>query len=84
MGMGLGFVVTLVRVYVLALFVDAFSVFDLAAACELTFWIWLGFLMVSDIAVVLYEGKSWKLFFINTSHSFVSTFAAAAVLAYWR
>ncbi len=44
------------------------------------FFTWLGFFMPSDLSGVAWEGKSWKLFFINTAYHFLSLFVAALIL----
>ena len=41
---------------------------------------WLGFYLPTDIGVVTWERKSWKLFFINTSYHFFMLVIAAVVL----
>lgn len=41
---------------------------------------WLGFYVPTDLSVVAWEGKSWKLFFINTGYHLVTLFVAAAIL----
>jgi hypothetical protein len=47
------------------------------------FWVWLGFFVPVNIGVVLWEGKSWKLFLITTSYFLVNLTVASLVLAYW-
>jgi hypothetical protein len=34
-------------------------------------WIWLGFITTSFLNPVFWEGKSWKLYWINVGHYFV-------------
>ena len=41
---------------------------------------WLGFFVPVDINTVAWEGKSWKLFFINTSYHFAMVLVAAIIL----
>lgn len=41
---------------------------------------WLGFYVPTDLGVVAWEGKSWKLFFINTGYHLVTLVVAAAIL----
>ncbi len=82
--MALGFVATLVTVYVLAHFVVMLNVTDLSGAFQLGFWIWLGFIATVQIHTFLYEGKSIKLFLINAGHTLVATVLAASILALWR
>lgn len=41
---------------------------------------WLGFYVPSDLSVVAWERKSWKLFFINTIYHLLSLVIAAVIL----
>jgi hypothetical protein len=41
---------------------------------------WLGFFVPVDINTVAWEGKSWKLFFINTSYHFMMVLVSAISL----
>ncbi|MEJ0056734.1 MAG: DUF1761 domain-containing protein [Bacteroidota bacterium] len=41
---------------------------------------WLGFYLPVDLNTVVWEGKSWKLFFINTGYHFTMLVVAAVIL----
>lgn len=43
---------------------------------------WLGFYVPTDINAVAWEGKSWKLFFINAGYHFTIVLVAAIILYY--
>jgi hypothetical protein len=43
---------------------------------------WLGFYVPTDLNVVAWENKSWKLFFINTAYHFVTLLVAAVIIYY--
>jgi len=43
---------------------------------------WLGFFVPGDLSAVAWENKSWKLFFINTVHHFLSLLVAAMIIVY--
>lgn len=81
MAMSLGFVSTLVMVYVLAHFSAVWGVSDIAGALTLGFWVWLGFQATILIQSYLYEGRSFALFALNAAHSLVSTEVACLILA---
>lgn len=51
-------------------------------ASSAAFFTWLGFYFPGDLGSVVWERKSWKLFFINTGHHFVSLLIAAIVLTH--
>jgi hypothetical protein len=44
---------------------------------------WLGFFVPVDINGVAWEGKSWKLFFVNAGYHLVSLLIAATILTIW-
>ena len=41
---------------------------------------WLGFYMPGELGRVAWENKSWKLFFINSGHHFLSLLIVAFIL----
>jgi hypothetical protein len=43
---------------------------------------WLGFYVPTDLNVVAWENKSWKLFFINSGYHFVILLVAAIIIHY--
>lgn len=46
-------------------------------------WIALGFVATSSIGMVLWEGKSWKLWFINNAYQVITLMLMGAILAAW-
>lgn len=86
--MGLGLVVALVMAYVFShvlVFSSSYMHIEgYMAGISGAFWMWLGFVATTQIGVVLWDGKPWKLFFINTSYSFVSLMIMGVILALWR
>lgn len=79
----IAFVANIIMAYVLAHFAIAWGVYDWASALELAFWVWLGFQVPIALGVVLWEMKSWKLFFLNSAHQFVSVIVMSLVLLYF-
>lgn len=68
------FAASLVTAYVLSV---------LGASFETAFWVWLGFQATLLLNGVLFEGKSWNLYFLNAGHQLVSLLAMAWVLSYF-
>jgi hypothetical protein len=62
----------LIMSYVIAHFVDLVGATELADALSLGFWAWLGYVMTVQIHAVLWDGRSWKFFLINTVCSLIS------------
>jgi len=53
-----------------------------ANALMASFFTWLGFYLPIDLGTVSWEGKSWKLFGINTSYHLIMLIIAAMILTY--
>jgi hypothetical protein len=75
-----GFLASLVMAYVMAHFGVAWGVFDWLSAIELAFWLWLGFIVPAMLGIVLWEGKSFKLYAINVSYWLVAMIVMALIL----
>ena len=86
-GMGktyvLAFICVFVTAYVLAHFMQYLALTTVSEAAQLAFWIWLGFFATTQLGMVLWDNKSWTLYFITTLHYLVVLIAMSAVLAVW-
>lgn len=72
---------SLLGAYVLAHIVRLSGATTAGAGIVTGFWIWLGFILTTQLSKVLWEGKSWKLLGIDTSYSLVAFALMGAVLA---
>src|SRR3989338_5024454 len=79
----LGFITALVISCTLAHFLIYMNISGIADALLAAFLIWIGFVATVQIGAVLWEGKPWKLFFLNTAHNLVSLSVMASILALW-
>ncbi len=81
-------VAALIEAYVLAHMLGisekAWGMMDLSLALQGGFWLWLGFVATTQIGAVLWENKSWKLFFLNAAYSLISVEIMATILALWK
>lgn len=59
-----------------------YEFFDWVGAVELAFWIWLGFIVPTLLAAVLWEGRSFKIFLIQAFHWLITFILIALVLLY--
>lgn len=82
--MALGFLATVVSAYVLAHFVSVWAAVDFMDALQLGFWTWLGFQMPILLGSVLWEMKSWNLFFLNSAYWLVVTIVIVEVLVWMK
>ena len=51
-------------------------------AVQLGFWIWLGYVATTQAGSVLWEGRPWKLFFINAGNTLVAFMAMAFIITF--
>jgi len=86
-GMGptylMALIASLISAYVLAHFVRYIAT-SLGEAFQLAVFIWLGFVAPMMLGVVLWEGKSTKLYLINSGYYLVSLIISALILVAWR
>ena len=54
-----------------------------SAAFQAGFWNWLGFIAPVLVGAVLWEKKSWKLFFLNSGYYLVALILMAWILVCW-
>jgi hypothetical protein len=81
---GLAFVTSLLLAYVLAHFVK-FTGAETAASGALTgFWLWLGFVVTTNLETVIFEGRPLGLYLINNGYHLVGMLGMGALLAVWR
>lgn len=82
-----GFVATLVMAYVLAhalIFASSYlNVSGISAGLQAGFWNWLGFIVPVTLGVVLWEGKPWSLWILNTGYYLVLLLVMGTILALW-
>lgn len=55
-----------------------------SAGASAGFWNWLGFIAPVTLSVVLWEGKSWKLWFLNNGYYLISLVLMGVILSVWR
>jgi hypothetical protein len=81
---GLAFLTSLVLAYVLAHFVK-FTGAETARSGALTgFWLWLGFVVTTNLSTVLFEARPLGLYLINNGYHLAGLLGMGALLAVWR
>lgn len=80
LSMALGFVSTLIMVYVLAYFAVAWGVADVKGSLMCGFLVWIGFQATIQIHSYLYEGRPLALFILNGGQQLVATLVASVIL----
>lgn len=81
---GISFVLSLLTAYVLShvmtMSENFFHYERLSTALTSAFWMWLGFVMPVQTTEVLFGGKKWSLFAINTGYQLAALLAMGVVL----
>lgn len=83
LAMFLGLVGSLITAYFLSVFVGVVGANTISSGASLGFWVWLGFMMPLNAGVFLWEGKSSKLFLLNTVYFLISTVVMSSIVAIW-
>ncbi len=71
---------SIVIAYVMSYFAFAWGVYDWVGAVELGFWCWVGFVAPTSLGIVLWEGKSFKLYLIHSLFWLVTFIVMALIL----
>lgn len=81
---GISFVLSLVTAYVLshvvALSLNFYNYSPVSTGLTSGFWMWVGFIMPVQATEVLFGGKSWRLFSINTGYQLASVLSMGIVI----
>jgi hypothetical protein len=80
----LAFLSSLVLVYVIAHFVEYTKASNLVGGLQTAFWLWLGFVVTSQLATVIFEGRKPGLYLLNIGYQLTACLAAGALLAIWK
>lgn len=80
---GLSFVATLVTGVILTMFIKTIPAMTLVEGMYLSFLVWLGFVAPVQFTDVIFGGKQWKLFLINTGYQLAAFFVMGGILALW-
>ena len=74
------FIGSLFTALVLALILDGLGAITIIQGLVVTFLLWIGFVMPITLGSVLWEGKSFKLFFLNNAYNILNMFVMAIIL----
>ena len=87
-GYAITFIGALVMAYVLAhslAFASlAMNAGGVSAGLMGGFWNWLGFVAPVMLGTVLWEGRPWKLYFLNVGYYLVTLLVMGAILSLWQ
>ena len=83
-GYAVAIVGALLQAYILAHFVQYTGATSIWEGLVTGFWLWLGFVAVVAAVHLVFEGRSWALWRINTGYFLVVLLVNGALLASWR
>lgn len=79
----ISFIGALVMGYVLGMVVKLAYSMTPVGGMKVGFGVWLGFVAPVQMTEVLFGGKKWNLYYINTGYQLVSLMIMGAILAVW-
>ncbi|HEX8128067.1 MAG TPA: DUF1761 domain-containing protein [Pyrinomonadaceae bacterium] len=82
--LALAFVGSLVAAYVLAHIVRYTSAETAASGAKTGLWLWLGFIVTTNLNTVFFEFRPVGLYLINIGYHLFAFLAMGALLAVWR
>jgi hypothetical protein len=80
----IAFLSSVVLVYILAHFVQYTNASNAVGGLQTAFWLWLGFIVTTQSATVIFEGRKPGLYLLNIGYQFVACSIAGVILAIWR
>ena len=81
---GAAFISSLVLAYVLAHFVKFTGAETVRTGMLTGFWLFLGFVLTTNLETVIFEGRPLGLYLINNGYHLVGLLGMGALLAVWR
>ncbi|MEK6964287.1 MAG: DUF1761 domain-containing protein [Nanoarchaeota archaeon] len=86
-GMGksyaLTFLGTIIMAFILSAIVKWVDAQTFGQGAAVAFWLWIGLILPVHLNSVLWEGKSWKLYWINVMYYLVTLIIMGGILASW-
>lgn len=82
--LALAFVASMLTAYVLAHFVRYVGARSAAGGALTGLWVFVGFVLTTNLATVIFEGRPAGLYLINMGYNLVALLLMGALLAVWR
>lgn len=81
-GMGIGLIAAIIKGLAVAFLLTLLNPITVLEALGYGVLFWIGFQATIDVGVVLWNMKSWKLFYLNTSYNLIATLIMVTVAFY--
>ncbi len=76
--------VSILTAYVLAHFIKFTGADTAGKGAQTGFWLWLGFVLTTNLSTVLFEYRPLGLYLINNGYHLVGLLGMGALLAVWK
>lgn len=73
-----------ITAYVMAHFANYANATTVIDGLALGFWVWLGFVVTTNITTSNFEGRPWSLFYIYAGNELVTFLVMGVILSLWR
>lgn len=80
----LAFVSSLILAYVLARYLQYTKAAGVLDGLRTAFSLWLGFIVTTQLLIVLFEGRAAGLYLLNIGYQLVACASAGAILTLWK
>jgi len=80
----LSFVGSLVMAYVLAHIIQIAQANTIGGGMQIGLWAWLGFVVTTSSATVLFEFRPAGLYYMNAAYNLACLLAMGALLGFWK
>lgn len=77
--MAIYFTGTIVLMYTFFHMLATYKTMNYTMALQGAFWTWFGFMATIGLSSVTFEGKSWKLYFLNQAFNFLMLLIASLI-----
>lgn len=77
------FIGALVMSFVVASFINYTGKTTFVEAVSFAFFVWLGFIATTTLGIVLWEGKSWKLWILHNCYWIISLIVMTTIVTLW-
>jgi len=83
LSMAASLITAYVLTHIMVMSINFFQSDPLSTGLTSAFWVWLGFVAPVQMTDVIFGGKQWKLFSINTGYQLTSLLIMGIVLSLW-
>lgn len=80
----IAFITSLVLCYILAHFIQYTGAKGAAGGMQTAFWLWLGFVVTTQLPTVVFEQRKVGLYLLNVGYQLAAALICGVILAVWK